>query len=1116
MTYSWDNSVSIVAFKAGGICMLDSRRLTWLAVGVGLLSGATLAFVQPLADSVQIPEWTVASFLAVALLATVVILDQRVHKIEQLQTHLQEAQEVLDALPQAMVTVGANGTIVNATSLVTRMFGYGGPELVGQTIDRLLPEPFRKEFLEGDGTELPRAEGDFVAKHKKGNDIPVHVQRSARRAADLVTTLFLCDQTKAKQTQDELRQREAFLQLISAQMPAILWTTDSALKITSSMGAGLSALNLRLEQILSPNTTEKPGGKDTGKDSELTPVVAQQRAVRGESVNFEMQWKDRALQVCIEPLRQADRSIAGTIGIILDVTERKQAISALKDRVRQQIAVNQLSQRALEGLDFDHVKNDAVRSIAETLRIDFCFLFDVIAESSDLRRVAHFAAGTVTQPLEDAIPCLADYALQLNQGIVINDMGADKGFAGASVLRQHGVVGGICTLIPGAKGPRGVLVACTAKPRPFNSDDAHFLQVIANLLATTVQRKEAEEARHRLVAILEATPDFVAIAGVDRQVLYLNRAARDKVGVEKTSQAGAITELFAESARKAFLQEQIPTAIMRGVCQGESLLRHRDGTEIPVSQLVLAHKSQAGAVEFFSIIGRDLRERRRLEEQLRQVQKMEAIGRLAGGVAHDFNNLLCVVNGYSELLVQKIPAEHEHHNLVKEIKKAGDRAALLTRQLLTFSRKQVVVPTVLNLNTLVSNLDRMLRRLIGEDTELKTNLAADLHTVKADAGQLEQILLNLAVNARDAMPHGGTFSISTSNVQLSQSFCQSRAEVKAGEFVLLTVNDTGIGMDDEVRTHLFEPFFTTKGMGKGTGLGLATVYGVVKQAGGVIDVDTQPGHGTSFKIYWPRCKEPVSVSDAKPAQAGAAGKEIILLVEDEDGVRHLARHILEQAGYIVLEAQDGEHACTICTEHKGPIHLLVSDVVMPKMSGGKLYKHLSTLYPGLKVLFVSGYSDSGLTRHGVVSNEVDCLMKPFTPEALTASVRAVLDRKPTASAPGRERRINRRRRLRSSVKIECRVHPLSPNIAIAPIDLSEKGVAVNVSAPLQKGQEVEVWLATQASYKPIKRMGEVAWVRPLPGHYQVGLRFTQRLDYADFAAFSAAETAKARLALNPA
>lgn len=389
-----------------------------------------------------------------------------------------------------------------------------------------------------------------------------------------------------------------------------------------------------------------------------------------------------------------------------------------------------------------------------------------------------------------------------------------------------------------------------------------------------------------------------------------------------------------------------------------------------------------------------LNERRKLEEQLRMAQKMEAIGRLAGGIAHDFNNVLTVIMGYSERLLRNLDPEDPARVEVQEIQMAGQRASSLTQQLLAFSRRQVLAPEVVNLNDLVANTSEMLRRVIGEDIQLVTVLHPDLGCVEVDPGKIEQVLMNLVINARDAMPHGGKLIIETANMDLDAAYPKGRVTIQPGPYVMLAVSDTGHGMDAEIQEHIFEPFFTTKEAGKGTGLGLATVYGIVKQSNGFVFVYSEPGQGATFKIYLPRVAKSLAQPDEETLEEvpdAAFGSETVLLVEDEAKVRDLVGDTLRQHGYAVLEAAQGQEALLIGTQYEGPIHLLVTDVVMPRMSGRDVATRLAAKRPDMKVLYMSGYTEDAIVHHGVLDPGIHLIQKPFTSEALMRKVRDVLD-----------------------------------------------------------------------------------------------------------------------------
>jgi two-component system cell cycle sensor histidine kinase/response regulator CckA len=435
-------------------------------------------------------------------------------------------------------------------------------------------------------------------------------------------------------------------------------------------------------------------------------------------------------------------------------------------------------------------------------------------------------------------------------------------------------------------------------------------------------------------------------------------------------------------------------AVFRGEAPDVSMstLRwvHKNGSVLWIEQHSVMVRDAGGRLLAIECIARDITGRRDLEQQFLQSQKMEAIGRLAGGVAHDFNNLLTVINGYSEEALESLRAADPLYQQIKEVNKAGERAASLTRQLLAFSRRQVLTPRVLDLNVIVSDMDHMLRRVLGEDVELVTALAPALDSVYADAGQIEQVVMNLAVNARDAMARGGRLVIETRNAELDDEDARQHPAVHPGGYVMLAISDTGCGMDAKTQAHIFEPFFTTKAAGEGTGLGLSTVFGIVQQSGGDIRVESQPGQGTTFQIYFPKTAMGLEPLAQRPHGRPAVGSETVLVVEDEESVRKFIRSVLKRLGYAVLEARSGDDALQLCETHAGHIHLVITDVVMPGMSGWELENRLTTLRPETKLLFISGYIDSAVVQHGPLDPARPFLQKPFTPVTLAAKVRETL------------------------------------------------------------------------------------------------------------------------------
>lgn len=492
--------------------------------------------------------------------------------------------------------------------------------------------------------------------------------------------------------------------------------------------------------------------------------------------------------------------------------------------------------------------------------------------------------------------------------------------------------------------------------------------VINKLIEAVLKQTDADEVSV-LLPCNDGTDDLyvAAVDGADPELSVNERVPAD----------------FHENNSSLSIPLQVANKVV-GILSINASRRLRPFTVAQMKVLTILAATAAAALESAS--------RRDLEQQLRQSQKMEAIGRLAGGVAHDFNNLLTAINGYSSLALQRSNPDDRVKGYLEEIKKAGERAANLTRQLLAFGRKQMLKPVVLNLNDIVSDMNKMLRRLIGEDIRFTAKFDPDLKPIKADPGQIEQVLVNLVVNSRDAMPQGGILTIETTNFESHAEFAVKHLGLAPGQYVVLTVSDSGCGMDEKTKARIFEPFFTTKEKGRGTGLGLSTVYGIVKQSGGSVWVYSELGKGTVFKVYFPQLEE--GPEFAKPALVETAvprGSETILVVEDEDVVRGLARKILEQAGYYVLDARGGEEALRLCRELPGPIHLLLTDVVMPETSGKEIAECMQKLRPLTRVLYMSGYTDDAIVHHGVLDSNVEFIQKPFTPIALARKVREVLD-----------------------------------------------------------------------------------------------------------------------------
>ena len=573
---------------------------------------------------------------------------------------------------------------------------------------------------------------------------------------------------------------------------------------------------------------------------------------------------------------------------------------------------------------------------------------------------------------------------------------------GLSLLNFFGSAGcaGLITLLYGRVDIYVLLLAAPVALLVYRLYRYHIVQTeqaeahiseLHNLYEQAVRTQEAQsQSEERYRSLVETASDAIFSLSSERRINSLNSAFEKITGWPVTAWLDHPFDLLIHP-------DDLPRTLnsLGGALHGQTILlpeirmATKAGGFVFVECTVTPHL-QNGSVIGLLGIARDMTERNRLTESLRQSQKMEAIGRLAGGVAHDFNNTLVSILGYSELLLERFdPADRGHH-MAEEIQRAGRQAASLTRQLLAFSRKQIIQPIPMDLNTVVLNMDSMLRRVIGEDIELVTRLESPVGVVKADPGQIDQVLLNLAVNSRDAMPNGGRLTLESRDATSAEVGEAMKTVVPPGDYVMLAVTDTGMGISPEIQSMIFEPFFTTKEVGKGTGLGLATVYGIVSQAGGYIAVESALNQGTSFKIFLPRVNEEVQAAKMDQQHLRPSAHETVLLVEDEDAVRALATTILKRAGYVVLEAQSGDEAIDIARKHPGPIDALVTDLVMPRMSGREVAEAVRKLRSNINVLYMSGYSDDVISHHGVLHESTAFLQKPFGPAELARKVHDLL------------------------------------------------------------------------------------------------------------------------------
>ncbi len=721
---------------------------------------------------------------------------------------------------------------------------------------------------------------------------------------------------------------------------------------------------------------------------------ARQCLQRGEQITLETQRRRHdgsLINVCISaaPLIVAGRPNA-FYAHYRDISGRKraEALSSALYRIAQKASAAQDLQQffaAIHGIvdELMCARNFAiVLHDPESQQLSFPYFVDEQASAPPAKQ----ASGLIEYVLHTGEPllCTLELAQQMQQRGEVKLAGKPPLYwLGVPLQVNHHVLGAL------------VLKSYSENVR-FSEHDRDVLTLISQQLAAAIDRKRNEQALRRSEvryrSLVQTAVYGIYRSSLDGRFLNVNPALIGMLGYNDALEILALDprkDVFVDPAEYTRLVDEFRRS---GRMDGfEVRWKRKDDAIITVR---ISGRAVAGGDEpsdVLEAIAEDITERRVLEDQFRQSQKMEAVGRLAGGIAHDFNNLLMVISGYTEVLLDQLTLGHPLHAKAEAIQQASDRATTLTRQLLAFSRKQLLELKVINVNAIVTDMERLLRPLIGEHIELTTSLSPAVGCTRADAGQLEQVIMNLVVNAKDAMPNGGKICIRTAGVTLDDSYRPENTFIKNGPYVMISVSDNGQGMDRETQARVFEPFFTTKEKGKGTGLGLSTVYGIIKQSGGYVFVQSELGRGTVFTIYFPHVDEPSEVRGEIPVSlAAAGGTETVLLVEDEDSVRQLVRETLESRGYRVLEAAAGQAALTVAASHTDPIHLVITDVVMPGLNGHELVQQLLPTRPGIKVLYLSGYAQDAFTTPPAAEAQKTFLQKPFTLQSLARKVREIL------------------------------------------------------------------------------------------------------------------------------
>jgi two-component system, cell cycle sensor histidine kinase and response regulator CckA len=898
--------------------------------------------------------------------------------------------------PLAIVALDANRRIQMCNPAFEKMFGYHQAEILGAELDTLLaPGELTSESAEltrrAAGGELVRA----TTRRRRSNGSLVDVQLlgvplvvNGKRIGCFGMYEDITERRRAEEAQH--RAEERFRSLFENAVEGIFQTTSEGRLLSANPAlARMCGYASPAEMMDSVRNVGETLYLESQRREDFERLMEENGVV--EAFEYQIRRKDGAIIWVSEHSRVVRDSVGRIVsyeGTMEDVTDHKRA--ELERQVTFEIihAVN-VTDKLDDLLGLIHL------ALNKVLYAENCF----VALFEPATGMFHFPFfvdhyDLAPPPQKVGRSCTA-YVYRTGQAMLIPQAKFDQ-------LAERGEVELVGTPSPSWLGVPlrtpaatiGVLVVQHYQDvNAYTERDLEFLSSVGGQIAFAIERKRAEEkvreSEARLRVLVEQLPAVLWTVDKNLRFTSVLGAGLTRLGLKPNQLVGMSLLEYFETADQTFL----PIAAHRRAVAGEAMTFHIEWKSGSYACHAEPLRGANGELQGAICMSLDITDRKQLEEQLRQAQKMEAVGRLAGGIAHDFNNLLMVIQGYADLLADRVPTGDPLRRNAEQIQMAAQRATSLTRQLLAFSRKQMLAPKVLNIQSVVSDMEKILRRLIGEDVALETSSAPDLWLIKADRSQIEQVILNLAVNARDAMPQGGRLTIETMNVELDASYAHPPAVLSPGKYVMLAVTDNGSGMDAETQAHIFEPFFTTKEKGKGTGLGLATVYGIVKQSGGYVWVYSEPGRGTSFKIYLPRIEDaqPGSARERKPDTLSLPrGSETVLLVEDEKGVRELAREYLEMSGYTVIEAENGHMALELAAMHAGQIHLLMTDVVMPGISGRELAERASQIRPGIKILYMSGYTDQAVVHHGILESDAVLLQKPFTAATLAAKLREIL------------------------------------------------------------------------------------------------------------------------------
>jgi two-component system cell cycle sensor histidine kinase/response regulator CckA len=967
--------------------MLKDNHKIILAAGlVGLFSWVfdtlldclfhpSLPFLICLVHDVSFPEFVERVFMVFSITVLVLLWLRSASIHRKTREALWEGEHLLEgisnSIQEGLIVKDRDFKIIRVNPVVARWYDYAMP-LVGRKCyealkGRLFP---CTDCPAVKAMETGAAAHEIVPKPGPGGQETGWLELHAYPLVDPATgevggvVEFARDITLERQTEAVLQESETKYRLLVSHIPAVVfkgyldWSIDfiddKIEELTGYTKEDFNSRRMKWRDLILPEDLE--GAQQVF----LQALKTTQSYVR----EYRIRHKDGRI-IWIQARGQILCDLQGKVeyvyGVFFDITEHKEAEAALR-RSRASLAEAQ--------------------SLAHLGNWEWLIQNNEVLWSDEVYRILGLTPGEVAPSFEAYLQAVHPDDQALAKEAVSNALYHDQPYH-----IMHRVI-----------KPDGAERFIYAQAEVFFDAAGQPVRMVGTVQDITERRLAQaalaeSERRYRLLA--EHVTDVIWTMDLELKSTFVSPAIKWLTGYEardylKLPFERMLTPASQEIARHK-LQEELARAEYSGDPARSATLElemlRQDGSTVWAEIKASILRDDQGRPVGLLGVSRDITARRNLEAQLRQAQKMEVVGRLAGGVAHDFNNLLTAILGYSELMLADLDIRDPAYQNVTEIKKAGERAAMLTRQLLAFSRRQVLQPKPLHLNQVIENLGKMLKRVIGEDIRLEIICAADLGWVLADPGQLEQVILNLTVNARDAMPRGGGLTISTANVELDGDYAEGHAQVQPGHYVQLTVSDSGCGMDAATRDHIFEPFFTTKEVGQGTGLGLSTVYGIVRQSGGHIWVYSEPGQGTTFKIYLPKvAAETESALPGPETAALRSGNETILLVEDDDGVREIAGRILRQSGYQILPARDGHEALQVCQEFQGTIHLVLSDLVMPGLNGHELMLRLASLRPGIKVAFMSGYAADGILDRDLFGTGVAFIQKPFEARALTTKI----------------------------------------------------------------------------------------------------------------------------------